>query len=423
MKKALTRTLLAALSILILAGIIPLSANASTSSNKTKIFSYLTSELGFNSAAACGIMANIEKESMFKSNVIIKDSNGLPSGGLCMWNGGRLKNLKNFCSEKGLDYLSIEGQLSYLKEELQKSYYSHIYKYLKNVADNSSGAYNAAYYWCYYFEIPANRGSKSVQRGNSAISNYWPVYGAKDIKKPTVKFKTGESSYTVGSNVTVTWNNAGKDVDGYKVYLVEKDQKTGKYDYENSKIFFFDENAKSCTIKEKYLAIGQYKVYVYAYNSTTGDSKGSNVLSLKIRCKLHDYESKITKYPTAKANGVTTYTCTACGKVKEKALTLKSYFGDNQVANFRVTGIAKNAIKVRWNEFKGADGYKVYVKQGDKFVDIGTVSSKDDLALMVKGLDSATTYSFKVYAFKETDEGKVFSDVSKTIKATTKAAA
>ena len=96
MKKALARVMLIAFSIVIIAGVMPLSANASSSSNKSKIFSYLTQELEFNSAAACGIMANIEKESNFRSNVIIRDSNGLPSGGLSMWNGGRLNNLKKY---------------------------------------------------------------------------------------------------------------------------------------------------------------------------------------------------------------------------------------------------------------------------------------------------------------------------------------
>ncbi|MBQ4267045.1 MAG: hypothetical protein IJB93_02530, partial [Clostridia bacterium] len=191
MKKALARIMLVALSIVIFAGVMPLSANASSSSNKTTVFRYLTQELGFNSAAACGIMANIEKESNFRPNVIIRDSNGLPSGGLCMWNGGRLNSLKNHCANKGLNYLSIEGQLSYLEVELKNSYYKHIYNYLKNVADSSQGAYNAAHYWCYYFEIPANRSSKSVQRGNAAIRNYWPVYGGVDLKTPELSVAKG----------------------------------------------------------------------------------------------------------------------------------------------------------------------------------------------------------------------------------------
>ena len=151
MKKALMKVLLIAMTLVTLLTVIPLSANAA-SDNKTQIFSYLTSEMGLNSAAACGIMANIEKESNFKPAKIIRDSNGLQSGGLCMWNGSRLNRLKNYCNNKGLNYLSIKGQLSYLAYELKLSQYKHIFNYLKKVPNNSKGAYDAAYYWCYYLK-------------------------------------------------------------------------------------------------------------------------------------------------------------------------------------------------------------------------------------------------------------------------------
>ena len=132
MKKALIKVLLVAMTLVTLITVIPLSANAASTSNKTEVFSYLTKELGFNSAAACGIMANIEKESNFKPGTIIRDSNGLQSGGLCMWNGSRLNRLKNYCNNNGLNYLSIKGQLSYLAYELKLSQYKHIFNYLKN---------------------------------------------------------------------------------------------------------------------------------------------------------------------------------------------------------------------------------------------------------------------------------------------------
>ena len=88
MKKAITRAILIVMTIVTLATVMPISANASTS-NAKKIYNILTSELGFNSAAACGILANIERESDFNPKLVIRDSNGLTSGGLCQWNGGR----------------------------------------------------------------------------------------------------------------------------------------------------------------------------------------------------------------------------------------------------------------------------------------------------------------------------------------------
>ena len=88
-----------------------MALSASAASQKDSVYSYLTEKLGFNSAAACGIMANIEQESGFNPAVVILDCNGRPSGGLCQWNGGRFRNLKNFCYQKGYNYLSVEGQL------------------------------------------------------------------------------------------------------------------------------------------------------------------------------------------------------------------------------------------------------------------------------------------------------------------------
>lgn len=423
MKKALTRTLLIAISIVILAGVMPLSANASstTSSNKTTIFSYLTNQLGFNSAAACGIMANIEQESNFKSGTIIRDSNGLLSGGLCQWNGIRLSNLKNYCNKNGLNYLSIEGQLNYLEHELQKNQYSHIYKYLKSVADTAKGAYDAAHYWCYYFEVPANRGSKSVQRAKTALKSYWPVYGGKELEKPELNVASG-TTYEPNKKLTVKWSSAGEDADGYRVYLVKKDADSGKYDYDNAKVAKVNSKTRSFTIKAKNMKVGTYKIYVYAYNSITDTEVRSNVLTIKIKCKTHDYEAKITKVPTEEANGIKTFTCVNCTKAYEEPITLYDYIDQSQVQKVRITGVATNAIKVRWNEFEQADGYRVYVKEGSKWVSLGTTSQEDDKAFMVRNLESGKTYTFKVKAFKEVDGKRVNTISSKSVTATTKTA-
>ena len=77
----------------------------SSQNNKSKIFSYLTVEIGFNTAAACGIMANMEHECGFNPSRVMYDSNGLLSGGLCMWNGSRFYSLQRFCNNKGYNYV------------------------------------------------------------------------------------------------------------------------------------------------------------------------------------------------------------------------------------------------------------------------------------------------------------------------------
>ncbi len=137
-----------------------------------QIFNYLKNE-GFNNAAIAGILANMEYESGFKTTVY---GDGGTSYGLCQWHSGRFTNLRNYCSNNGLDYTSVEGQMSYLMYELKNSY-PGVYNYIKNVPNTKQGAYDAAYKWTVSFEIPANKESSGAKRGNTAQSKYWEKYG------------------------------------------------------------------------------------------------------------------------------------------------------------------------------------------------------------------------------------------------------
>jgi len=133
----------------------------SSSEGYNIIYNYLTSNYGYNKAAACGILANIRFESNFVSDI------GDYYYGLCQWGGSRKDNLYSFCQNNGLDAASIEGQLAYLDYELNNSYPS-VKSYLLNIENSSSGAYNAADYFCRNFE-----GAASAEgRGDLAISYF-----------------------------------------------------------------------------------------------------------------------------------------------------------------------------------------------------------------------------------------------------------
>ena len=71
------------------------------------------------------------------------------------------------CQSKGIDYNTLEGQLSYLEHELSTGYKS-VLNVLKNVPNSEQGAYDAAYAWCMHFEVPADTVNRSIQRGNLA---------------------------------------------------------------------------------------------------------------------------------------------------------------------------------------------------------------------------------------------------------------
>ena len=165
---------------------------ASTSTTEIQVYNQLVGKLGFNTAAAAGLMANIKHESGFNCS---GTGDGNTSFGLFQWHAGRKSRLISYCKGKNLNYKTVEGQLSYFEYELKKSY-KNVYKYLKSVDNSASGAYKAGYYFCYNYEIPANRGVKSGNRGALARDTYWKKYSKYNGKQISVKEKVSTGTTT-----------------------------------------------------------------------------------------------------------------------------------------------------------------------------------------------------------------------------------
>lgn len=415
MKKAITRAILIVMTIVTLATVMPISANASTS-NAKKIYNILTSELGFNSAAACGILANIERESDFNPKLVIRDSNGLTSGGLCQWNGGRFKNLKNYCYNNGYDYLSIEGQLRYLNYELQKSSYKHIYDYLKSVDNDADGAYDAAHYWCYYFEIPANRSQKAKQRGSMAENDYWPVYGESSPKTPVLSLAEKKTKYDITSDVTVKWTSAGGGCDLYRVYIKQKGYNEKTYDKDEMRTVSTRDTSYEIPAFSLELDT-EYAVLVRAYNTATGEYKNSKYVYFSVSCLSHDYVTVVTKEPTFEKTGTQVSTCEKCGVVKKKTLPAVTVedFKETKACKPYVTAASANAIRIRWEPTDYATGYRVYIRKNGEWDLIDTVDADDELTYLYRGLKEATEYRFCVKAYTEHDGKTYMNSASATL--------
>ena len=150
-------------------------------SNEAQVYNYLVGKMGLNTAAVCGVLANVKAESDF--NPVCEGDNGT-SFGLFQWHAGRKANLVSYCESNGLDYKTVEGQMRFLDYELKRSYFN-VYNYIRSVDNTNDGAYKAGYYFCYYYEIPANRDIKADKRGESAKNVYWKkyeIYKGKIIK-------------------------------------------------------------------------------------------------------------------------------------------------------------------------------------------------------------------------------------------------
>ncbi len=171
------------------------AASASRKTIEIQVYNFLVGKMGFNTAAACGLMANVELESDFNVKEI---GDGNTSFGLFQWHLERKKNLIKYCEEKELDYQTVEGQLSYLEYELKKSY-KKIYNYIKSVDNTADGAYDAAYYWCYNYEVPSNRAYKADKRGTLARNTYWKKYKGYKGKQIEVTEANSAGSKTESS--------------------------------------------------------------------------------------------------------------------------------------------------------------------------------------------------------------------------------
>lgn len=158
---------------------------ATSYKNEPIIFDYLVNVIGYNEAVACGILANIWAESRF-SEASTGDQG--TSHGICQWHKERWYQegnpycLVNWCRANGYDENSLQGQLAYLKVEINpdNNLYAYnsksIWNMLMACPNTAEGAYEAGRIWCYYYERPSNKDEKSKQRGANARDTYWPVY-------------------------------------------------------------------------------------------------------------------------------------------------------------------------------------------------------------------------------------------------------
>ena len=165
------------LALLLAAALLAVPVSAGTGQRlavERQVYEYLTGELKLSTAAACGVLANIEHESSFQPTIYGDKGT---SFGLCQWHNERFTALRSFCSALGMDYRTVEGQLFYLKYELGTNYVNLLLT-LQSIDNTPDGAYRAAYLWCVQFEKPSDTYTKAAARGTLARDKYWVRYSS-----------------------------------------------------------------------------------------------------------------------------------------------------------------------------------------------------------------------------------------------------
>lgn len=205
---------------------------------KQIVYDFLRLELGYNSAAASGILSNMQHESGFEYDKMEVANNGkayvskstsskyyqvpAPSNncngnwinipdiettlqyttrlyyyssskgsfigygmgfGLVQWSFGRRTQMFSYAESNGLGngrgQDGLAGQLAYLKYELTEGSYKFVHEHMLTVQDTADGCFDAGYYWAKKFEACGGGEEAYTTRGNNAKNNYWPVWGGK----------------------------------------------------------------------------------------------------------------------------------------------------------------------------------------------------------------------------------------------------
>lgn len=388
-------------------------AAGSESENTTIIFNYLVNEMKMNSAAASGVLANIYYESGFDPHAV-GDNN--TSYGICQWHADRKTNLINYCNENNLDYTTLEAQLQFLKYELVNSYKS-IYNYMLDVKNTADGAYDAGWYWCYYFEVPANRETVSVTRGNLAKNTYWEQYGTVTLTAPDLT-----DIQNTSAGVWLKWN-VESGVSGYNVY-----RKTSLSDAwahvgtvsNGDTDHYTDKSAKSGTTY--YYAVTAcsggdlYDTYITteALNYRTGPGTSYS------KAGTLDKGTSVKVDPNFKqtADGYTWYKIHYAGSdyyavsnylKKESSASDNTQIKESEKSAYKsivylsTVTLSKSenvasGVKVYWEKVSGAKNYYVYRKvSGGSYSRLGKVSSST-LNYTDKTAESGKTYIYTVRA-------------------------
>ncbi|MBQ1502425.1 MAG: S-layer homology domain-containing protein [Clostridia bacterium] len=252
-----------------------MSTPVSAATVEEEVFSFLTDELGLTTAAAAGIMANIMCECSFNPNAGDWDTNDLYSYGLFMWNGPRYERLKKWCGENKLDYTTVNGQMNYLRHELEGSECETLAA-MRAIPDTFEGCVDATVLFAELFERCAS--FSYGLRVYYAVNTFWPSYGtcAPSEKRGIygvycnypVTVKTGDSYTLKGAVVSFTspltelsagvYDANGKMLTGSTAYPSE-------YVYDITKI-------------DRYVVFGSLAPGVYVYRISASNSDGAYIV-------------------------------------------------------------------------------------------------------------------------------------------------
>ena len=130
----------------------------------------------------------------------------------------------------------------------------------------------------------------------------------------------------------------------------------------------------------------------------------------KIAATGHKYVETVVE-PSYSNRGYTLYECSVCG------YSYKDNY-EEQLIVPAVTGFAsgsqtKSSAVLGWDKVSGADGYAVELYTGGKWNEVFRTSDSSVTSCTVGSLKADSIYTFRIRAFKDTDDGTVYSDYTR----------
>ena len=130
----------------------------------------------------------------------------------------------------------------------------------------------------------------------------------------------------------------------------------------------------------------------------------------KIAATGHKYVETVVE-PSYSNRGYTLYECSVCG------YSYKDNY-EEQLIVPAVTGFAsgsqtKSSAVLGWDKVSDADGYAVELYTGGKWNEVFRTSDSSVTSCTVGSLKADSTYSLRIRAFKDTDDGTVYSDYTR----------
>ena len=89
----------------------------------------------------------------------------------------------------------------------------------------------------------------------------------------------------------------------------------------------------------------------------------------------------------------------------------------NKVSGIKATSNSYNSIKLTWNKVENADGYSVYTStsKDGKYTLNSSIKGNSTASKVISGLNTNTTYYYKVRAYKMIDDKKTYGSYSSIV--------